>query len=88
MALLFFQAQTLGTVQLQTISFHFPRPSWAAVTNHMDRKHTDEGCRTQPALMTLDPADGLQGLNSPICPLEVADSLSAQQVVPGRSLIR
>lgn len=34
-------------------------------------------------LMTFDPDHCLRGLNSPICPLEVADSLSAQQVVSG-----
>lgn len=38
--------------------------------------------------MTFDLAEGLQGLNNPIYPLEVADSLSAQQVVSGRWLIR
>lgn len=41
---------------------------------------------TSVLLMTLDLVGCPQALNSPICPLDVADSLSTQQVLSGLSL--
>lgn len=60
---------------------HTSSQLWAAGTNKMNED-------TLRAVMTFDLGDCLQGLNSPVCPLEVADSLSAQQVVSGLTIIR